>query len=159
MPLVHQAPYIVEIEPFYYEVTVSAVGERGPQGPPGPTGPQGPVGPRAGIEFSRPGALTLYTGTFRWYNDTGSARTFEQVRASVGEAPTGQSILVDVNINGVSIYTTQSNRPTILDGELTALGGAPDITTVQPGEYLTVDIDQVGSGAPGTNLVVQISMS
>lgn len=39
---------IVEIEPLYYEVDISAVGERGPAnttpGPTGPTGPQGPPG-------------------------------------------------------------------------------------------------------------------
>jgi hypothetical protein len=140
-------------------IEVLTIGTQGPPGPLGPTGPQGPVGPRAGIEFSRAGELIVYQGTHRWYNDTGSARTIDQVRATVGEAPTGQALIADVNVNTVSIYTDQSQRPTIAPGSNTDLGGTPDFPTMQPGDWLTVDIDQVGSPIPGADLVVQITLS
>jgi hypothetical protein len=52
--LLQQDVSVVEISPEYYEVTVSAVGERGPAstvpGPPGPQGPSGPPGVTGGAQ-------------------------------------------------------------------------------------------------------------
>lgn len=109
--------------------------------------------------FSRSGALTTGTGSFRWYNDTGSALTINTVRASVGTAPTGASIIVDVNVDGTTAYSTQANRPTIGTSAFTGTAGSKSITTINNASYFTVDIDQVGSTIAGSDLVVSISLS
>lgn len=107
--------------------------------------------------FSKAGDLAVATGTHRIYNDTGRTLTIRAVRASVGTAPTGSSILIDVNVGGTTIFTTQSNRPTIAAASTTS-GKVTNhnVTTIADGAYFTVDIDQVGSGTPGADLTVQI---
>lgn len=107
--------------------------------------------------FSRAGALTVGAGTHRLYNDTGATLTIKGVRASVGTAPTGASLIVDINIGGTTIFSTQANRPTIAvstntSGKVTNM----NTTTIADGAYFTVDIDQIGSTVAGSDLTVQI---
>lgn len=105
--------------------------------------------------FSKAGPLATGAGTFRIYNDTGATLAIKSARASVGTAPTGASVTVDVNINGTtSIFST---RPTIPAGSNTS-GKVTTLTTttISDGSYFTVDIDTVGSTIPGSDLVVQI---
>jgi hypothetical protein len=110
--------------------------------------------------FSYSGTLATLTGTYRWFNDTGATRTISQVRASVGTAPAGASIIVDVRKNGSTIFTTTANRPTISAGSQYAVaGGAPDVPTIAVGEYWTVDVVQVGSTTPGASLTVTVTAS
>jgi hypothetical protein len=110
------------------------------------------------VTWSYSGTLAVTTGTFRWYNDTGRTLTITKIRASVGTAPTGASVICDVNKNGTTVFTTQSNRPTIAVSTNTALG-TPNVTSLADGDYLTVDIDQIGSSTPGSNLTVTITVS
>jgi hypothetical protein len=80
------------------------------------------------------------------------------VSATAGTAPVGADLIIDVNVSGISIFTTIANRPKIIDGahataaEVTNM----DTTTVASGSYLTVDVDQVGSGTAGSDLTVSI---
>jgi hypothetical protein len=37
--------------------------------------------------------------------------------------------------------------------------GAPDVTSLAAGDYLTIDIDQIGSTVAGSNLVVTVVLS
>jgi hypothetical protein len=107
------------------------------------------------ITFSRTGALSApLAGALRWY--PGRAITITAVRASVGTAPVGASILVDVNKNGTTIFSTQSNHPTIPAAGVTDLADAINVPKLSAGEFLTVDIDQVGSTSPGSDLSVTI---
>jgi hypothetical protein len=107
------------------------------------------------ITFSRVGALVLVTGAMRWY--PGRAITITAVRASVGSAPGTTAVIVDVNKVGTTIFTTQSNRPTIAVGTTTDLANAINVPAVGASDYLTVDIDQIGdAGAPGSDLTVTI---
>lgn len=112
--------------------------------------------PTQSKDYSISGALTTSTGALRLYNNSGRTRTLSVVRASVGTAPTGASILVDVNKNGTTIFTTQSKRPTIAVSTNTDLSDTPDVTSWADGDYLTVDVDQIGSSVAGSNLVVQV---
>lgn len=107
--------------------------------------------------FSRSGALTVLTGTHRLYNDSGATLSIKAVRASVGTAPTGAAIVVDVKISGVSIYSVPGNRPTIPAGSNTS-GRNTAFTTasIADGAHLTVDIAQIGSTVAGADLTVQI---
>lgn len=106
------------------------------------------------ITYTVPEVLAVQTGSIRFYFN-GTA-TITNVTASVGVAPTGASIIVDVNKGGTTIFTTQANRPTITAGSNVDLTSTPDVTAVASGEYLTVDIDQVGSSVSGANLVVTV---
>lgn len=101
--------------------------------------------------------LGTIVGTARIYNDTGATLSIKAVRASVGTAPTGASIIVDINVSGTTIFTTQGNRPIIpASGNTSGKVTNMDVTTISDGSYFTVDIDQVGSLVAGANLTVQI---
>ncbi|MGB4957796.1 MAG: hypothetical protein WBO49_05070 [Candidatus Saccharimonas sp.] len=109
------------------------------------------------VPFSISGAAYVTTGQGRVYIE--SSRTITRVRASVGTAPTGASLIVDVLKNGTSIYNvTPANRPTIAAGTYTALGGTPDTTTFVNGDYITVSVVQIGSGVAGSDLTVSIRL-
>lgn len=134
------------------------ISAQGPQGIPGPQGQagldgapgtQGPVGAQgpagsstAVIPFSYPGEITVRTGTARLYMPTGGSNL--TVIAGIATLPTNQPIIVDVNKNGTTVFTTQANRPTV--GTATNSSGVktPNVTTFAAGDYFTVDVDQIG---------------
>lgn len=108
--------------------------------------------------FSRTDVLTVGTGVARWRFPF--AATILGVTAAVNTAPVGASIILDVNRNGTTIFTTQANRPTIAAGATaTAAEAVPDVTAISAGDYLTIDRDQVGSSTPGSDLMVFVRYS
>lgn len=127
-------------------------GSRGPKGDPGINGIGFTV-----QTFTAPGTLAVYTGKSRWYAP--SAFDIESITVSCGTPPTGSSLVVDININGASIFTNPANRPAIFENNFFALSVEPDTTVVLQNEYLTVDIDQIGSTFAGSDLVVVIQLS
>lgn len=118
---------------------------------------QGPADPVVAT-FSKSGALTVTTGTQRWYNDSGRTLKITAIRASVGTAPTGAALIVDVKIAGTTIYTTSGNRPTIAVSTNTIKSTNPDIAVIPDGTYFTVDVAQIGSTVAGSDLTVAINM-
>lgn len=110
------------------------------------------------VNVTVPGALLAGAGTLRFPIGSGTW-AITSVRATLGTAPTGAAAIVDVNRNGTTIYGTPGNRPTIADGANAAVGGAPSVASVTAGDYLTVDVDQVGSTTPGADLVVAIRLT
>jgi hypothetical protein len=82
------------------------------------------------------------------------AAVIESVAATVGTAPTGASLIVDVNKNGTTIFTTQANRPTVAISGNASSDAVPDVTAVAAGDYITVDVDQIGSTVAGSDLCV-----
>lgn len=107
--------------------------------------------------FSKAGALTVSTGTFR-FPIKGGTYSIDSVAAMVGTAPTGASIIVDVKKNGVTIYGTAGNRPTIAAAANSATVGAHSVTSVTTGDYLTVDVAQIGSTVAGSDLTVAVRL-
>lgn len=106
--------------------------------------------------FSRSGAITAAAGTGRFLMP--GPGTLVSVGAAINTPPTGQSLICDVNKNGTTVFTTQGNRPTILAGaNATAAQAVPDVIAFNAGDYITVDVDQVGSGTAGSDLVVQVT--
>lgn len=109
----------------------------------------------AGIQTSRSnflGTLSVMTGTARMYPSANMR--IVNISASAGTPATGSSILIDVKKNGASI----------LNGSLLVLPAGSyrsDImfnsTAVSTTDYLTVDIAQVGSTTPGSDLVVTVA--
>lgn len=117
------------------------------------------VFPPRTLAYSIGGTLTVQTGAFRIYNDTGRTMTIKSVRTSVGTAPTGASLIADVNKNGTTIFSTQANRPTIAaSGNTSGSVTNMNVTSWANGEYITVDIDQIGSTIAGADFVFQMEL-
>lgn len=106
--------------------------------------------------FTQSGTLAAGAGTtaFRLPFDA----ILVSVTATVGTAPTGTSVIADVNRNGVTIFTTQANRPTVPAGQFTSAAATADVTLLLAGDRITVDIDQVGSTIPGSDLTVTLDL-
>jgi hypothetical protein len=108
-----------------------------------------------GAPFSKQGPLALTTGVSRFYAD--DYYYLSGARASVNTAPTGGPVVIDVLKNGSTIFTTPANRPSITAGTTTAVSAAPpDLLFVVPGDYLTVNVAQVGTTFPGADLTVNV---
>lgn len=110
------------------------------------------------LPFSVAGPLALGAIPLRLYMNT--AYTIVSVRATVGTLPVGSDVVVDVNKNGTSIWATnQVNRPRIPPaGPVTIVRSAFDTTALASGDYLTVDIDGIGSTTAGSYLVLQLTL-
>lgn len=101
--------------------------------------------------------LSVSQGAFRWYMKENMEIT--NIMASVSTAPVGANVVFDVNKNGTTLFTTQDNRPKILDGEYTSLYNMPDVISLSAGDYLTVDVDEVGTTTAGGYAVVRVSVA
>ena len=108
------------------------------------------------LALGRSGALTATAGTMRLYAPW--ACTITNVRVSVGIAPTGADLIIDINLDGATVFTTQGNRPTIAAGSYADLSSTPDVTAISANSYLTVDVDAIGSTVAGSDLVVQVEV-
>jgi hypothetical protein len=106
--------------------------------------------------FFRDGTLTVAANTKRYYNNTGRTLTIAAVRASVGTAPTGAAVTIDILKNGVTIFTGGTGRPVIAVSTNTAVG-TPGVTTWADGEYLTFSVSTIGSTVAGSDLTVQVA--
>jgi len=82
--------------------------------------------------------------------------TMIKVKLVVKTAPTGSAIVVDVNKNGTTIFTTQANRPQIATGTTYGDSGTPDDTALIENDTLTVDVDNIGSATSGSDLTIEI---
>ena len=116
------------------------------------SGPQGPAGTTP--IYSRAGQLAPLVGQGRFYFE--SACVIGKVRASVGTVPVGDAVVIDVNVNGVSIFTDQAQRPSIEAG--TSTDTSTPNRAVNAGDYITVDIDSVGTTNPGADLTVTVTI-
>jgi len=102
------------------------------------------------------GDLSVASNPLKIPNVTGRTLTITKVYIIVNTAPVGAAILVDVNKDGVTIFTNQAHRPTIADGAYDGNTTDIDISSWEDGSYLTMDVDQVGSGTAGSYLTVVI---
>jgi hypothetical protein len=109
--------------------------------------------------FTVVGTLVVASGAIRLYNATGSAKTISKVFLSVSTAPTGATIIADINKNGTTIFTSQANRPTIAVSGFTGSTTTINVPTWDADEYLTLDVDQIGSTIAGANLTAHVVYS
>jgi hypothetical protein len=98
----------------------------------------------------------LTTGTAKATFRMPHAMTLTAVRASVGTAPVGSTIIVDINEGGSTIMTT--NKLSIDASEKTSTtaatpAGITDSTLADDAE-ITIDIDQIGSSTAGAGLKI-----
>ena len=109
------------------------------------------------VYFTFKGTLTTTTDTGALRPPIDVAATIVAVRATVGTAPTGSAITIDVHKNGTTIYTTQGNRPTIaVSTNASARSTNMDVTSLAAGDYLTANIDVIGSTVAGADLTVMV---
>jgi len=102
--------------------------------------------------FSYAGTLAVGAGSFKFPFPV-SGDLLGMVPA-VGTAPTGQAIIVGANVTGVDVYAVAS-RPQIAAGAVIgAFAPCDPVRVVRGVDYLTIDRDQVGSGAAGVDLTV-----
>ena len=133
-------------------------GDKGDKGDQGLRGPMGVIVP-AGGTYSIHGQVRLMTGTKRLYNDTGVTLTVSAVRMAAGTAPVGADLIVDINKGGTTVYTFQGYRPKIVDGASTSLTTTGQSWTWESGTYLTLDVDQIGSTTPGSDVTITVICS
>lgn len=113
--------------------------------------------PAENLPFTYSGPLQAGIG-LTTYPIKGGTFTILSIAARVSGAPTGSSVIIDINKNGSSIYGNQSYRPTVLDGTYEAVVGTHNVSQVVDGDYLSLDIDQVGSAIAGAYLTVVIRL-
>lgn len=109
------------------------------------------------FEFTNQGPLFVQGGVTE-LPISGGTFSFASIAARVGTAPTGNAAILDINKNGASVFVGPTDRPTILAGTKLAVVGSWSGVSLQDGDWLTVDIDQIGSVIPGSNLVVTIRL-
>jgi hypothetical protein len=102
------------------------------------------------------GTLMTGTGTLRIYNCLGRTVTISKVMLCVATAPTGAAIVVDVHLDGITLFTNQANRPQIVEAANTGQSTTIENNSWADGHYLTVDIDQIGSIVAGSDMTVHI---
>lgn len=96
----------------------------------------------AKVTFRAPHAMTLNAGN-------------AGVRASVNTAPTGSTIIVDVNEAGTTILSTKLSIDASEKTSLSAASAAVvSDTAIADDAEITIDFDQVGSTIPGKGLKV-----
>lgn len=108
------------------------------------------------LPYQRQGTLVVAAGVTRFRFPV--AVTIVGISMACNTAPTGAAILADINKNGTTIFTTQGNRPTIAISAFNTAAEVTnmDVTAFAAGDYLTVDIDQIGSTVAGADLTVAI---
>jgi hypothetical protein len=85
------------------------------------------------------------------------AMTLTSVRASVGTAPTGSTIIVDINENGTSILSTKlSIDATEKTSTTAAVPAVISDSALADDSEITIDIDQIGSTIAGAGLKVTL---
>ena len=137
---VSQSQVHVDVETATYTVEVQ---QAGIQGPPGPVEAIYPLG--------RSGPLTVAQGRASLpVMDDG---IIAGIAVTVGLAPQGGPLVVDIKRNGVSIFANDDDRPTIAAGTDLAVIGTYD-TALAQGDRLTVDVVRVGDTIAGSELTV-----
>ena len=92
----------------------------------------------------------------RFYNRYTEDRHIKEVFISVNTAPTGNTIIVDLLLDGLISMILSANRPTIQIGQFTGFTTTIEVPVWPVGSYIQVEIIRVGSVIPGANLVVQV---
>ena len=100
----------------------------------------------------------ITTGTSKAYFRVPFACTITGVRASAFTAPTGSTIIIDINDSGSTIMTT--NKLSLDTTEKTSVTAATAATitdnNLTDDAEITIDFDQVGSTVAGAGIIVTL---
>lgn len=78
----------------------------------------------------------------------------KRVIGTISGGGSGQAVIADVNVNGTTIFSPQSNRPSM--SSIITTSQRETSAYVPALARVTVDIDQVGTTLPGNDLVVSL---
>jgi hypothetical protein len=82
------------------------------------------------------------------------------VTAVVGTAPTGAAAIFDIEKEGVTIFTTTANRPTIpIAGTESPVSARPDVTSFVAGDTFALRVSQIGSTVAGSDADVTLQFT
>lgn len=116
-----------------------------------------------GFVWTVTGSLVTSTDVGPWIYVT-NAQTVTKAIAIVKTAPTGASLIVDIErstddgANWTSLWNTSTaNRPTIAASAREGISTTFDVSALSAGDYLRPAIDQVGSTVAGANLTIQLT--
>ena len=85
------------------------------------------------------------------------AGTFKKVWVDAETGPTGAALILDIKLNGTSLWaTTPANRPQVAAGATSGTQTAFDTASFAAGDYLTIDVAQVGSTVAGQDIAVAL---
>lgn len=106
--------------------------------------------------FRVDGVLATATSASRFVVPRGGSLL--HVYVVMGNTGSAGSTILDVNLNGSTIFTTQANRPEIAHDDTDGLvvSTTPDVTELSAQDVLTLDIDQVADGASDLHVVVSV---
>lgn len=105
--------------------------------------------------LTKVGTLSVTTGFHPLSHVAFEDGTIVKVIAIVASAPTGADVIVDVNVNGSSIWDP-GNELTIAAGTTQAVVTAIDNPSVSELDLITGDIDQIGSTEEGASISVYV---
>jgi len=88
---------------------------------------------------------------------TRKPRVIVDVRFGLGVTSSSGAVTYDLNLDGVTTFTTQANRPTVAAGGYLSSTAIPDIVAWPADSYLTVDCDAAGTGAKHVVIVVRFT--
>jgi hypothetical protein len=110
------------------------------------------------IPFAFKGTLAVTTDADALRAAIVTTGTIVKVFAKVRQAPTTQSILIDLHLNGTTIWSTQASRVAIAAAANSGTQTTFNTTAVTEDDYLTCNIDQVGTGTAGADLTVFVKI-
>lgn len=112
------------------------------------------------VEFRKDGGAATGQIGGRWYNTGNTPLKVQDVHVSVGTAPTGSGLSVDVKKNGTSVFAAAGDRATVPASGNASPKTEPtktgDAVIVRPGEYVTVEVAGVGSTVAGSDVLVKV---
>lgn len=82
--------------------------------------------------------------------------TIVKAYANVKTAPTGANLVLDINKNASTLWSTQANRLTVVAGAASGTQASFNVTGLVEGDILTLDIGIVGSAVAGADLTVTL---
>ena len=104
-----------------------------------------------------PKDLEVQVGLLRVHNLFGITQSISKIFLSVSDPSETDDIIVDVLQNGISLFTDDDHKPSIVAGELTGYTELIDRYYWYAESYITADIEQCGiSSNPGKNMTVHI---
>lgn len=113
------------------------------------------------VQFERSGTVATGALPKRFVNGGQTPFVVQRVSAIVGTAPTGAALVVDVKVNGTSVFAAAGDRASVAASQ-TQGSAVPtktgDDIVVKPGQYLSVEVTQVGSTVAGSDLSVQVTL-
>ncbi len=105
--------------------------------------------------WSLPGLGTVNTGVQRLHFSEQAFIVSVRLIADTAGTGTGNNLL-DVHLNGTTIFTTQGNRPALAAAATDSGLAGPDVRDVAAGDFLTIDIDEVTATTAASDMIALV---